>query len=94
MLCFLMLTVAMSAAAQDKKTESPKIVQIVALDECDPATFNAALGADFCHNVSLGAFTTLSDLFAKAGAGTPDPNWDFEPDELKIDEATVLSVSN
>ena len=66
--------------------------QIVALDECDPSTFNAALGPDFCKNVTLGAFTALSDLFAKAAAGNPDPGWDFEPDVLRIKEGTTLSV--
>jgi plastocyanin len=64
--------------------------QVVALDECDPTTFNAALGADFCHNVTLGAFTTLSDLFAKAAAGTPDAGWDFEPDTLSIKKGTPI----
>jgi plastocyanin len=72
--------------------DSSDVAQIVALDECDPTTFNAALGPDFCKNVTLGAFTTLSDLFAKAGAGDPDPNWDFEPDVLRIKEGTNLSV--
>jgi hypothetical protein len=49
--------------------DSPRFAQIVALDECDPTTFNAALGPNFCYNVvTLGAFTTLSDLFAKAAA--------------------------
>lgn len=62
------------------------------LDECDPVTFNAALGPDFCRNVTLGAFTTLSDLFAKAAAGTPDPGWDFEPDTVHIKKGTSLSV--
>ncbi len=68
--------------------------QVVALDECDPATFNAttAAGPDFCKNVALGASTTLSDLFAKAEAGTPDPNWDFEPDTLTIKRGQVISV--
>ena len=70
----------------------PSLAQIVALDECDPVTFNAALGPDFCKNVTIGAFTTLSDLFAKAAAGTPDPGWDFEPDTLKIKEGTTVSV--
>jgi plastocyanin len=70
----------------------PHLAQIVALDECDPTTFNAALGPDFCKNVALGAFTTFDDLFAEAAAGTPDPNWDFEPDTLKIKEGTILSV--
>ena len=74
---------------------APRIAQIVALDECDPTTFNAAIGPDFCKNVALAALgyaTTLSDLFAKAASGHPDQGWDFEPDVLKIDEGTSLSV--
>jgi plastocyanin len=77
-----------SAAKQD----APRAAQIVALDECDPSTFNALLGPDFCRNVAIGASTTLSDLFAKAAGGEPDPGWDFEPDVLKIDQGTDLSV--
>ncbi len=76
--------------------DAPKqIAQIVALDECDPATFNAAIGQDFCKNVALaplGYATTIQDLFAKAAAGTPDPKWDFEPDALTINKGTVVSV--
>jgi plastocyanin len=80
---------AKTASAQGSES-SPSTAQVVALDECDPATFNAALGPDFCHNVTLGAFTTLSDLFAKAAAGTPDPGWDFEPDTLNIKKGTTV----
>jgi plastocyanin len=82
---------ASKGAAQDAP---PSPVQIVALDECDPATFNAALGSDFCKNVTLGAFTTLTDLFAKAAAGKPDPNWDFEPDVLKVKKGTPIVVTD
>jgi plastocyanin len=77
---------------------SPGIAQVVALDECDPTTFNAALsesGGGFCHNVSLAAFgysTTLSDLLSLAEAGTPDPGWDYEPDTLRIKQGTIVSV--
>ena len=82
---------------------SPDVAQVVALDECDPDTFNAAVkdgglgegGTGFCHNVSLPSFgysTTLGDLVAKANAGTPDPGWDFEPDQVTIHEGTNLSV--
>jgi plastocyanin len=78
------------AAAAETAANSPSPAQVVALDECDPATFNAALGPDFCHNVTLGAFTVLSDLFAKAAAGTPDPGWDFEPDTLSIKKGTPI----
>jgi len=95
----LMLAVAMLAFAQPKPDDdhqshedSARVAQVVALDECDPATFNAALGPDFCKNIALGYSTTFSDLFAKAAAGTPDPNWDFEPDTLKIKEGTIVSV--
>ena len=70
--------------------DPPSLAQVVALDECDPGTFNAALGPDFCKNVALGAATNLSDLFAKAKAGTPDPGWDFEPDTLNIRQEPQL----
>ncbi len=95
----LMLAVAMLALAQadpehDRRSheDSARVAQVVALDECDPATFNAALGPDFCKNIALGYSTTFSNLFAEAAAGTPDPNWDFEPDTLKIKEGTIVSV--
>jgi plastocyanin len=81
-----------SQQGHSHQEHSPSLAQVVALDECDPESFNAALGPDFCHNVTLGAFTTLNDLFAKAAGGTPDPGWDFEPDRLKIREGTTLSV--
>jgi plastocyanin len=82
------------ATAQE---QTPSLAQVVALDECDPITFNAALGPDFCKNVALGALgfsTTLSDLFAKAAAGAPDPGWDFEPDILSVKQGTTLVVSD
>ena len=76
--------------------KAPSVAQVVALDECDPATFNAsgAAGADFCKNVAVGASTTFSTLFADAAAGRPDPKWDFEPDTLDVKEGTVVSIVN
>src|ERR1700716_1189870 len=99
----LMLAGATSALAQgakakdaptrhDRDEDGPRLAQIVALDECDPATFNAALGADFCKNVALGAFTTFDDLFAEAAAGTPDPKWDFEPQTRRVKKGSTVSV--
>ena len=88
----LMFAGATFAVAQEN---SPRLAQVVALDECDPTTFNAALGPDFCKNIALAALgyaTTLSDLFQKAGEGNPDRGWDFEPDAVKIKEGTTLSV--
>ena len=85
----LTLSLVPAALAQEN---TPSVAQVVALDECDPATFNAAIGPDFCKNVALGFSTTFNDLFAKAAAGTPDPGWDFEPDTVKIKEGTILTV--
>jgi plastocyanin len=80
--------------ASSNRASAQPTAQVVALDECDPATFNApgAGGTDFCKNVAVGAQTTFANLFAEAESGNPDPNWDFEPDLLKIEKGTVLSV--
>ena len=91
MFCSVVLA-QQGATTSSAHEHSPSLAQVVALDECDPTTFNAMLGPDFCKNVAIGAFTTFDDLFAEAKAGTPDPNWDFEPDTLKIREGTILSV--
>lgn len=90
--CLLLIGTMQALAQEHDHGNPPPVAQIVALDECDPTTFNAALGPDFCKNVTLGAFTTLSNLFAEAAAGTPDPNWDFEPDAVKVDEGATVSV--
>ena len=85
------LSVGFAPAVLDQE-DQPSVAQIVALDECDPSSFNAAIGPDFCKNVALGAATQFSDLFAKAAAGHPYPNWDFEPDALQIKKGTTLVV--
>ena len=74
---------------------SPGIAQVVALDECDPATFNAALGADECKNIAAGFSTMLGDLIGSAQSGPPfNPGWDFEPDTLTIKQGTIVSAVN
>ena len=75
--------------------------QVVALDECDPATFNLLGngGPGFCKNVALGYTglgyaTTFSKLFAEAASLKPDPKWDFEPDNLTVKEGTPIIAVN
>jgi plastocyanin len=95
--CFAVVSMfccTVSAQQRDHDDHRQPIAQVVALDECDPTSFNAVLGPDFCKNISLGAFTTLTNLFAEAAAGTPDPNWDYEPDTVKIDEGTTVVVAD
>src|SRR5262249_16067075 len=86
-----LLIAAMQMLAQDAL---PSTAQVVAVDECDPATFNPKLGHGFCHNVSLGKFTTFDDLFAEAQAGNPDKKWDFEPDLVQIKKGGVVLVTD
>jgi hypothetical protein len=82
--------------------DSPKVAQVVALDECDPQTFNPALGEEgtgFCHNVTLyglglGFETPLQTLINEANGGTPDPGWDFEPDQLTVDAPRSARASD
>jgi plastocyanin len=85
---------ALLFASASELEKPPAVAQVVALDECDPATFNdpTAVGPGFCKNVALGASTKFADLFSKAANGTPDPHWDFEPDAMSIKEGTTLSV--
>ncbi len=93
--CFMFLGATLALAQHSSEEHRSHVAQVVALDECDPTTFNAALGPDFCKNVALAALgfaTTLSDLFAEAAAGHPNPGWDFEPDSLQIGQGTVVSV--
>ena len=92
----LVLAGATQAFAQNdvSQTKPTPVVQIIAVDECDPTTFNEALGPDFCKNVTLGAFTTLSKLFDEARSGHPDKNWDFEPDVVRIKEGTTVNVAD
>ncbi len=80
----------MAMPSNDSATR--RSAQFVALDECDPATFNAVLGPDFCKNVALGYATTLSDLLTGAQSDKPSPNWDFEPDSISVPQGTVIKV--
>ncbi len=73
---------------------TPSPAQVVALDECDPTTFNdpGAAGPGFCQNVALGGSTVFTTLLAEAAAGTPDPNWNFSPGTMTIKKGSLLSV--
>jgi hypothetical protein len=53
------------------------IEQVVLLDECDPATFNAAFGPGTCTNVAGGFGVPLPAFLAALPTGHPD--WLFYP---------------
>ena len=89
-------------AGMMNETSRPVIpAQVVALDECDPETFNLPgnVGPGFCKNVALGYTglgytTTFSTLLAEAADKQPDKKWDFEPDNLTVDEGTPIVAVN
>jgi plastocyanin len=98
----LAIAVAMCATTSAKAQGNwPNLVEVVALDECDPTTFNAALGPDFCKNVALATiggdatgFATLFDTLISEGPTGGDPNWDFEPDKVVMKKGATLEVVN
>ena len=70
--------------------------EVVALDECDPATFNAALVPDTCINAVgapvLGAPVTFADFLAALPTG--HPAWLFQPSTLTIRPGRTVRATN
>jgi hypothetical protein len=60
-------------------------------DDCDPATFNAVLGADAC--VKAGS-TTFDDLIAQFTAKQSVDKWRFTRPEFNIDAGGTIRVLN
>jgi len=82
----LMVLAATAMAGQTK---------VVVLDECDPNTFNPALGNPANGNVpclNVGGTETLSKFMSFLPTG--DPLWLFFPMQLKVDEGDTISVNN
>jgi plastocyanin len=65
--------------------------QVQALDDCDPATFNAAVGPGTC--VKDGS-TTFSEFIAQLLAQGRAPAWRFAPGQLSLDPGGTLAAHN
>jgi hypothetical protein len=65
--------------------------QVQVLDDCDPATFNAAIGPGTC--IKDGG-TTFSELIAQLLAQGRAPAWRFAPAQLKLDAGGTLAAHN
>jgi hypothetical protein len=65
--------------------------QVQVLDDCDPATFNAALGPGTC--VKDGG-TTFSEFIAQLQAQGRAPAWRFAPGQLSLDAGGTLQAPN
>jgi plastocyanin len=65
--------------------------QVQVLDDCDPATFNAAIGPGTC--IKDGG-TTFSEFIAQLLAQGRAPAWRFAPDQLNLDAGSTLQAHN
>src|SRR5262245_7329359 len=68
------------------------IQQVVVLDECDPATFNAAFGPGICNNVVTTQGVPLPEFLAALPAG--HPQWLFYPATLSIKRGDTVRAVN
>ncbi|HEY6268821.1 MAG TPA: hypothetical protein VIX11_11020 [Candidatus Acidoferrum sp.] len=83
--------------------QSIPIAQHEYIESFDPDTWRSTVRSsfrhddpeDFCKNVSLPPFVTkFNDLFDQAKRGKPDPNWDFEPDNVTAKKGGQIVVVN
>jgi plastocyanin len=65
--------------------------QVQMLDDCDPATFNAAIGPGTC--VKDGG-TTFQAFIGQLLAQGRAPAWRFAPGQLKLDAGGTLAAHN
>lgn len=61
------------------------------LDDCDPATFNAAFGAGTCQG---GGRTTVNDFFGQFATTGAVKGWAFKPDDVHVHAGRDLHVVN
>src|SRR5690242_21400351 len=60
-------------------------------DDCDPKTFNAAIGPGTCVG---GGDTTFQEFLNEFNKKHSVEAWKFDPDEAKTDGGTVVNLRN
>ncbi|MHA7154163.1 cupredoxin domain-containing protein [Arthrobacter sp. TMN-50] len=85
---FLALNVGGLPSAADS---GPSQRHIEMQDDCDPATFNAALGEGAC--VGDGD-TTFDELFESLAERNPDGHWRNHPERTHVRKGSDLVISN
>jgi plastocyanin len=81
----------LAAACDDTSGTSGKVTL---QDDCDPATFNAGIGAGTCAHASSGAGVTLASFNAELQATQAVAAWKIEPVALNVTEGATLPVVN
>jgi plastocyanin len=67
---------------------------ILLQDNCDPATFNAGMGAGTCLRSSTVLGLSLEDFIATLQAGRSVAAWHIEPGTLSLEEGSTVSLYN
>src|SRR5215469_2855271 len=83
------ISVAVSASVVLLAASNPLVVRM--MDQCNPATFNAAVGPGTCvgdGTVTFAHFIAEVTAAKKAGA------WLFAPADTTVDDGTVLTLEN
>jgi hypothetical protein len=65
--------------------------RVLIKDDCDPATFNAAVGPGTC--VGDGE-TTFQDFIAQVTEDQSADDWEFDPDELDVARNSQVTARN
>ncbi|HEX8246171.1 MAG TPA: plastocyanin/azurin family copper-binding protein [Longimicrobium sp.] len=87
----LLPALLLSAACSDTSGTTGR-VQLQ--DDCDPATFNAALGAGNCTHASSSTGVTLANFNAELQATQKVSAWRMVPATMSVREGATLDVVN
>src|SRR5436309_13886792 len=87
----LALATTLAAAAPGAASDERGRNRVLIKDDCDPATFNAAIGAGTC--VGKGD-TTFSEFIAELREDRAVDDWTCKPDERKVRAGSTGPVSN
>ena len=63
-------------------------------DYCDPASFNAAVGAGTCERSITNGAITFSGFVAEVVADKSVGAWRFAPDQIRVRPGAVLKLEN
>lgn len=88
----LALLPALLLVAACDSTGSNGVVQL--RDDCDPATFNATLGAGTCVHSSGSTGMTLSEFNAELNATSSVAAWRIVPATMSVSEGASFAVVN
>ncbi|HEY6971130.1 MAG TPA: hypothetical protein VJA94_18115 [Candidatus Angelobacter sp.] len=79
------------AFAQDARSAN---VNIDIWDYCDPTSFNNAVGPGTCNRSTVNGAITFDGFVAEVSAEESVGAWRFAPNELAVNQGTVLQLHN